>query len=168
MKDLDGYITNILKARDSEEKCESFVNTFIRELESDGEKYSKKGYYMLKAIKENNLNDFLIAVCGWSSETLLKKAHLIPDDDNMFGDKVIDAKFVSIWDGGYEVMSNCKVDMRTHEVFDIEKIDMGNKVETLDSEHILIDDEYFDVFPKDQVDADEGEFITSFWYGESE
>ena len=171
MNNLERYIKNILKAEDSDEKCDSFVSTFLEEVDSDDESYSKKGYYMLKAIQENNLEDFLIAVCGWSAESLLKKSYLIPDDDGVTGNKIIDAIFISEWDNGNVLCETpCKVNMETHEVFDIVQCPEAHMDECteLEGEYILIDDIQFNVYPKDQVDSDEGKFITSFWYGENE
>ena len=171
MSNLENYITNILKSEDWEEKCDFFVSTFLKELESDDERYSKKGHYMLKAIKENNLEDFLIAVCGWSPESLLKKSYLIPDNNGTFLDQIIDATFISEWDDGENICeTGCKVNMRTHEVFDIKHCSAVHLegFNELEAEYILIDDVQFNVYPKDQIDSDEGEFITSFWYGENE
>lgn len=41
--------------------------------------------------------------------------------ENLF---VKNAKFTSDWDGLGEITTNCKVNMKTREVFDIEPIDM--------------------------------------------
>ena len=72
------------------------------------------------------------------------------------------AKFTSVWDGGYEVATDCKVNMETREVFDIE-VDNDNNIEglnSLDYEYITIDGEEFDVFNKDLNDVG----VTDFWY----
>jgi hypothetical protein len=70
------------------------------------------------------------------------------------------ATFTSVWDGGYEVTTNCKVDMETREVFDIEVNDSDNieKLNELDREYITIDGEEFDVFSVDEVEDG------NFWY----
>lgn len=73
------------------------------------------------------------------------------------------AKFTSVWDGGYEVTTNCKVDMETREVFDIEVNDNADDIEglnNLDYEYITIDGEEFDVINKDLNDVG----VTDFWY----
>lgn len=172
MSALEQYIKNILKSEDSEEKCDVFVSTFIKELDSDDESYSKKGYHMLKAIQENNIENFLIAVCGWNAESLLKKALVIPDENSDFNDEIIEAVFITEWDDGENICeTSCKINTKTHEVFDIgccPEHHLDDGFHELDGEYILIDDVQFNVYPKDQVDSDEGEFITSFWYGENE
>lgn len=72
------------------------------------------------------------------------------------------AKFTSVWDGGYEVTTDCKVNMETREVFDIE-INNDDNIEELNSlnyEYITIDGEEFDVLNKDLNDVG----VTDFWY----
>ena len=72
------------------------------------------------------------------------------------------AKFTSVWDGGYEVTTDCKVNMETREVFDIE-VNNDDNIEglnSLDYEYITIDGEEFDVLNKDLDDVGE----TDFWY----
>lgn len=68
------------------------------------------------------------------------------------------ATFTSVWDGGYEVTTNCKVDMETREVFDIEMREVDESLEHLDNEYITIDEESFDVFSVDEVED------ANFWY----
>lgn len=72
------------------------------------------------------------------------------------------ATFTSVWDGGYEVTTNCRVNMETREVFDIE-VNNDDNIEglnSLDYEYITIDGEEFDVFNKDLTDVG----VTDFWY----
>lgn len=68
------------------------------------------------------------------------------------------ATFTSVWDGGYEVTTNCKVDMETREVFDIEMREVDESLEHLDNEYVTIDGENFDVFSVDEVED------ANFWY----
>lgn len=73
------------------------------------------------------------------------------------------ATFTSVWDGGYEVTTNCKVDMEIREVFDVEVNDNADDIEglnNLDYEYITIDGEEFDVINKDLNDVG----VTDFWY----
>ena len=66
------------------------------------------------------------------------------------------ATFTSVWDGGYEITTNCKVDTETKEVFDIE-VSVGTEdlVEELDYEYVTIDGEDYPVFGDDDND---------YWY----
>lgn len=49
-----------------------------------------------------------------------------------------DATFTSVWDGGVKISTNCKVNIDTKEVFDIEISDVCG-VEDLDIEYVTID-----------------------------
>ena len=49
-----------------------------------------------------------------------------------------DAIFKSIWDGGYEVATKCKVNLKTKEVFDIEAANPD--VDILEKEYVTIDE----------------------------
>lgn len=72
------------------------------------------------------------------------------------------ATFTSVWDGGYEVTTDCKVNMETREVFDV-KINNDDDIEglnSLDYEYITVDGEEFDVLNKDLNDVG----VADFWY----
>lgn len=72
------------------------------------------------------------------------------------------AHFCSVWDGGIKVETECKVNIKTREVFDIEISDIdADLLEVLDEEYIIIDDVKFPVGPKD--DLEDGDLFT-FWY----
>ena len=51
--------------------CESFAKALLDSMRTDDEKPERMGHYMLKAIKDNSFDDFLIAICGWSLESLM-------------------------------------------------------------------------------------------------
>lgn len=68
------------------------------------------------------------------------------------------AKFTSVWDDGYEVTSECKVNMESKEVFDIELVNVDElDLEILEREYITIDDKEYPV-------SRDGEDDTEFWY----
>lgn len=75
-----------------------------------------------------------------------------------------DATFVSVWDDGFEVETDCKVNTDTNEVFDIETADVDElDLEILDREYIVIDGNEYDVYPiadciPDELADDE------YWY----
>lgn len=72
------------------------------------------------------------------------------------------ATFTSVWDGGYAVTTNCKVDMQTKEVFDIEVNDDDDieELNGLDYEYITIDGEDIEVFDINEYELDDEDF----WY----
>lgn len=69
-----------------------------------------------------------------------------------------DATFTSVWDGGVAVTTNCKVNLETREVFDIEPVDIDG-VDTLDEEYVTIDGKNYST-ARDAKDDPEFEY----WY----
>ena len=67
--------------------------------------------------------------------------------------------FTSVWDGGYEVTTNCKINMETKEVFDIE-IAYVDGLEILEKEYVVIDGEEYPVFQLSDITEEDNEF----WY----
>lgn len=67
--------------------------------------------------------------------------------------------FTSVWDGGYEVTTNCKVNMETREVFDIEVANFDG-FEFLEKEYITVDSEDYSVFQISDITEEDNEF----WY----
>jgi len=64
-------IENILK---SEEMLERFVETLVDEVNNDDEAYDKKGRQLLElCLTDENADDFFIAICGWSVDSLMNK-----------------------------------------------------------------------------------------------
>lgn len=59
-------------------------------------------------------------------------------------DVVKEATFTSVWNGGYEITTSCKVNTVTREIFDIEIAgdlvdDEGDELEILDREYVTVD-----------------------------
>ena len=65
------------------------------------------------------------------------------------------ATFTSVWDGGYEVTTNCKVNMETKEVFDIEMAEVDDNLDILEAEFVTIDGIDYAVSNDD---------ITEYWH----
>ena len=58
----------------SEEYLEKLFETLLYEINNDDEPYHKKARQLLLASLNNeNADDFFIAVCGWSLESLIKR-----------------------------------------------------------------------------------------------
>lgn len=63
--------------------------------------------------------------------------------------------YVSVWDGGVEIVTSANLNIRTGEITDIETIDPQGSVEMLEREYIILNDEQIDVDSSD----DEGYWI---------
>lgn len=64
----------------SELRAIALAKTLIHEMETDDERWDRMGHYMAKAIMENKVDDLLIAICGWTSGSLLEKAEELMKD----------------------------------------------------------------------------------------
>lgn len=72
-EDLDASLAEQMKEiMGNKDLSERFANTFLEQIDSDEEPPEKMGHYMAKAILCDSLEDFMIAVCGWSPATLVK------------------------------------------------------------------------------------------------
>lgn len=58
----------------SMEKSEKLGEVFCEQVETDDEKRQRIGYYLAKAILDDSIEDLLVAVCGWTSKSLLNIA----------------------------------------------------------------------------------------------
>lgn len=58
----------------SMEKSEKLGEVFCEQVETDDEKQQRIGYYLAKAILDDSIEDLLVAICGWTSESLLNIA----------------------------------------------------------------------------------------------
>ena len=64
-------IENILN---DEAQLERFVEVLVDEINNDDEAYNKKGRQLLDlCLTDEHADDFFIAVCGWSVDSLLEK-----------------------------------------------------------------------------------------------
>ena len=64
-------IENILN---DEAQLERFVEVLVDEINNDDEAYDKKGRQLLDlCLTDDHADDFLIAICGWSVDSLLEK-----------------------------------------------------------------------------------------------
>lgn len=53
---------------------EKFVETLVDEINNDDEAYDKKGRQLLElCLTDDHADDFFIAICGWSVDSLLSK-----------------------------------------------------------------------------------------------
>lgn len=53
---------------------ERFVEVLLEEINNDDEVYYKKGRHLLDiCLTDENADDFFVAICGWSVDSLLNK-----------------------------------------------------------------------------------------------
>lgn len=67
----------IEEVMENEGLLEKFVETLLDEINNDDEPYYKKGRQLLElCLTYDYTDDFFIAICGWSVDSLLKKIKL--------------------------------------------------------------------------------------------
>lgn len=71
---------------------------------------------------------------------------------------IVEGVYTSVWDGGIEVSTPCKVNLVTKEVFDIETADVEG-LETLDREYVTVDGKEHSVGRTANEPSD-----AEFWY----
>ncbi len=63
---------NILTVLENEDLLERFVEVLIEEINNDDEVLYKKGRELLYfCLNDENADDFFIAICGWSVDSIL-------------------------------------------------------------------------------------------------
>lgn len=80
----------------------------------------------------------------------------------MVNKNIINATFVSVWDGGTvmaAIETECKINTSTREVFDI--ITVEADVDTFERQYVVIDGQEYDVVCVDEVE-DVGE--NEYWF----
>lgn len=65
--------------------------------------------------------------------------HYDPKSGECLLRSVVHASFVSVWDDGSVIVTDCKVNMDTNHVFDIQTIDVGEVKLSCEDEYVLID-----------------------------
>lgn len=80
--DLKAQIQEILR-RNSTDELDSIIETFNKEVAGDEELFNKKARAMLDAYLEDDANAFCLAITGWSVQSILAMAGVIPDTEGV-------------------------------------------------------------------------------------
>ena len=70
--------SNVIQAvLDDDSLLEQFTELLIDEINNDDEAMDKKGRQLLRlCLSDENADDFFIAICGWSVDSLLNKLNM--------------------------------------------------------------------------------------------
>lgn len=160
-KELCEFLEKIRYTSVYDDFCERFGKK-LREKVFDEFCDFEFGNYIIKAMLTNDIDNVFCGFAGFSAENFLEKFFYVICDKPKYHDEMCEAYLYSVWDGGIVVETECEVNIKTREVFDIEKSDIdADLLEVLDEEYIVIDDEKFPVCRKD--DLEDGDLFT-FWY----
>ena len=61
----------LLAVLNDSEKAEAFAKAFYDEIATDDEKLESVGFHMARAILHNSIEEFLVAIVGWTCKSLL-------------------------------------------------------------------------------------------------
>ena len=77
---------------------------------------------------------------------------------------IIKGKFISVWDDGVEIKTNCKINLETKEVFNIQLAEVGEEFEILNEQFVQYT--INNIVHKEEVcQIDEAEeSYAGFWY----
>ena len=85
-------------------------------------------------------------------------------DDRFLADNIVAATFTSVWDGGFEETTACKVDETSKEVFDIlDPLGTSDQVNELEKEYVTINGNKVPVVSVSHM-VSEPEEVDSYWY----
>ena len=77
---------------------------------------------------------------------------------------IVDAEFISVWDGGTQIVTPCKVNLSTREIIDIGVLDCQESVDSPDEEWVRIGGKDYEAIPKDEHDFSGFGKFAEFWY----
>ena len=73
----------LLAIMNDSEKADAFAKAFYDEIATDDEKLESVGFHMARAILHNSIEEFLVAIVGWTSKSLLdiaEKGSTVPQE----------------------------------------------------------------------------------------
>lgn len=85
-EEMKAKVREIMQSDDCMKSCEDLAEAFFDSVNTDAEPYGRIGFYLLRAFLEDDVNDAMIALCGWSLESLMVKAKIFPDTEHIFYD----------------------------------------------------------------------------------
>ena len=135
-----------LKTIDNKNKIVKVEGTIQDYLSGDLDKYVKAAIRMIP-------NKIIVEMQNTASAQF--------QEENTKNGMIKNATFTSVWDGGHKVTTNCKVNMETHEIFDIEKAEVDESLEHLHIEYVTVDGVDYAALNADEEDDIEK---TDFWY----
>lgn len=86
-EELKKKLLALMQQGTEQDACSNFARSVLDSVKTDDEPLDKIGYYLLKAFLEDDVSDAMIALCGWSMESLMIMSGMLPDDEGLFFDK---------------------------------------------------------------------------------
>lgn len=83
-EELRQKVLEVMQRDDCHEAYENLAEAFFNSVNTDDESYCDIGYHLLKAFLDGDVNAAMTAVSGWSLESLMVKAGILPDTEHIF------------------------------------------------------------------------------------
>ena len=115
-KDEDVAVA-LIDRPDEEVRREAFLMSLYDAINTDDEIFDKRAIAVWKALESNNAQQLLIALCGWNSGSIAKRAGLIPDDGYDFFDEENSAVMHVHWSNGQTTTAKCTVDVASNKLY---------------------------------------------------
>ena len=115
-KDVD-VIQALANRPDEEQRREAFLMSLYDAIATDDEIFDKRAVAVWEALRSNNAQELLVALCGWNAGSIAKRARIIPDDAYDFYDEDPGATILVYWSNGETTTSKCKVDAKTNKLY---------------------------------------------------
>lgn len=156
------YLSKMQGASSYEEFCEMLGKAVYEKMHEEEITDYQFGNYIVEAMLTNDANNVFGAFTGVSAETFMEKYMLVPNETMRHRDEECEATYYSLWDGDILLESQCMVNLKTREIFNIEPSGVsGDSVNVLEEEYVEIDGIKAPACRKDELDEDD---MFTFWY----
>lgn len=149
-------------AKDCEsDRAEALLNLFFQEIDDDdSESQAAKAWAFVDALNRNDAKDLLTALCGWSLESLLTMAKLIPDVENRFYKASQKGTISVLMQNGCSWTSPCAVNLQTFEASDFPK-ETIRQINAGKESFLVMDDHLYPLAANAEKKS-----CTTFWYND--
>ncbi len=106
----------ILDRDDADQRCEAFMDAFMKEVNTDDEPWAKKARSILHALTHKDADDVFLSMCGWYPASIAKCAMLLRDEDETFDSDPRPAMLILTWADGSKSSSICEINPKTLEI----------------------------------------------------
>lgn len=156
------YLSKIQDVSSYDVFCEMLGKAVYEKMHDEEITDYQFGNYIVEALITNDADRVFGAFTGLSVESFMEKFMLVSNETMIYHDEECEATYYSLWDGDILLESECKVNLKTREIYEIEPSGVsGDSLNVLEEEYIEIDGIKAPACRKDELD--EGDTFT-FWY----
>ena len=113
------WIVKQLNRKDSDDRIIAFYESFHYAFKNDGEDWYQKGLDALHALLTNDAPALLVALCGYSPNSLAQYAFM-KRSTSQFTEQELDANILTEWDDGNRFITPCRICSKQNLVFNFD------------------------------------------------